>query len=249
MNFTQYFESFDRLGLILPEEIQGKIKTLKMAVADLNQGMYPKNPLPYLPLVESEISELIFGNLTVNDLTAKISELDHLLIDFRTVVRENLGLYCILNEVLLNDLVNFVNGPVLELAAGNGFLAARLASHGLQVTAVDNLSYASETENLNEYLPVVNADAKSYLARHLNDFASIILAWSPDQDNFDLEILRLIRTSKPQVNFFVIGEHNGKTNSDEFWSEVHFINLKKMIRLNKRFSDFDLYHDRIYMVE
>ncbi|BDR56291.1 hypothetical protein [Xylocopilactobacillus apis] len=249
MTFEDYFARFKDLDLIFSLSIKEKIAAMNLAVEELTHSNYPRNPLPFLPLSEDEVLDLITLNLKSPDLEEKISALDHLLMDFRNVVRENLGLYCILNDHLIDDLVSYLNSPVLEIAAGNGFLSSQLSKKGLDITAVDNGEYKTETLNESNFFPIKQVDAIDYLSKNLEKYSTIVLAWSPDNSDLDLKVLNLIRQNKRKISFIVIGEHNGKTNSTKFWSEVRFINLKKMLRLNKEFPDFDLYHDRIYMVE
>ena len=249
MKFENYFKSFQELTIKLPSEINDKINLIRLATNSLRCGRYPSKPLPFLPLNETEITKIIELNFDVSDLENQITQLDHLFIDFRSVVRENMGIYCILNEKLLDELLPILKSPILEIAAGNGFLSSRLSKRGFKITAVDNGNYQFETKHHKKYFPVVKSDAVKYMNNHLVDFQTILLSWAPDNEFFDWEILQLIRKSRKSVEFVIIGERNGKTNSSKFWQDAHFINLKKMIRLNQNFLDFDLYRDRIYMVE
>lgn len=249
MNFTEYFQNFQNLKLIFTPTISEKIKSLSHAVISLSKNEYPKTALPFLPLSQEEIENLVMLNLNDDQLEAKIDFLDQQLINFREVVRENFGIYCILNEQLINDFSNILTAPFIELAAGNGFLSARLKERGLKGVAVDNFEYMTETKNSKEYFPVIKDDAVTYFSIHYRRYSSVILAWSPDNSMIDQQILKIIRYHKERINFFVIGERNGQTNSSEFWADAHFINLKKMIKLNRSFSDFDLYHDRIYWIK
>lgn len=251
----EYLEAFSQICLFLPSTIKNKITQIQFAIKAFNNQSYPKKALPYLPLSESDVIELIRLNWSGTSheelLEKEISKLDHLLCNFRYVVWQNLGIYAILNELLLDEIIkmNFIVSPILELASGNGFLASRLSYRKLEVSAVDNGEYIKDTPSDNSYYPIIKDDAVSYLNKNITNFSTIILCWSPDNDLLDLKVLQKIRSQDKSLRFLVIGERKGKTNSAEFWKTAHFTKLHQMLKLNRYFSDFDLYHDRIYFIE
>lgn len=256
MSIAEYLQALNKINLILPSTVQDKITQIELALIALENNSYPIHALPYLPLSDTEIINLSRLNWSKNrqyqkKLEARIGHLDHLLTDFRNIVWHNIGIYGILNEALLNQLIKMqvVLAPILEVAAGNGFLAARLAQRDLEITAVDNGEFKADTSATTSYYPVIQADAVSYLQSNLSKFATVILSWSPDENQLDLEILQEMRQRKCQPHFVVIGERQGKTNSSEFWATAHFKELSQMLKLNQYFADFDLYHDRVYLIE
>jgi len=60
-------------------------------------------------------------------------------------------------------------------------------------------------------------------------------------------ILQKIR--QMNVNFLVVGEKNGATNSKEFWNNAKLIDDSRAKQINRVYSRYDIVHDQLYLVK
>lgn len=210
-----------------------------------------KLPQRQLPKLELPLAAYALAADVPGGQLAELMTLNHMFGNFRWYIAYHYGVWAYITEELIATwLREFPNRRYLELAAGNGVLSAGLRAAGAQVISTDAFSWVAE--NGTGKLPwtaVERASATRALWEYGDQVDAVILAWSPDKDVNDVHVLHTIREHFPNLEFFVIGDRFGITNSQTFWREAHIAANRQLLRLNQAFRAFDAVGDKIYLVK
>lgn len=104
------------------------------------------------------------------------------------------GIYCFYSGALVRELARLAGGrPVLEIAAGDGTLARFLCAAGADVTATDDGSWASATDDPAD---VLRQDARTALRERAPEV--VVCSWPPAGNGFEREVFRT-----PSVQLYV----------------------------------------------
>ncbi|MQS76410.1 hypothetical protein [Companilactobacillus halodurans] len=231
-----------------------RIKFMERICQALLNNELPKYHFPQLQLSEDEIKSYMRGNINLDEIefqemSAYLEEFDHDLGDFRTYLQTRFGYWATITQDFVAEIKNnFPDQSFLELMAGNGYLSKGLRDLGVKTYCTDDSSWAQhdQTGNL-KVTDVESLDALAALDKYGSKVDNVILAWSPDREDIDLKVLEKVR--KLDVNFLLIGEKNGATDSHEFWQEAELIEDDKIKRINEKYSRYDLVHDQLYLVK
>ncbi|SUP52562.1 Uncharacterised protein [Weissella viridescens] len=144
----------------------------------------------------------------------------------------------------------YLNGrPTLEIMAGQGYLSA-----GLQALQPNQKLYVTDNQDwLNQPItavqPVIDVESLSALEaieRYGTEVEVVLMSWAPDTSEIDWQVLQLLRQKYPSLEFLVIGERDGATDSRTFWQNAK---LKDLTAINATRPQFDLIDEKIYRVQ
>ncbi|CAK8054187.1 SAM-dependent methyltransferase [Eupransor demetentiae] len=215
--------------------VQKRIQAVLDCLEALQEQRLPVEPLPALAYSTRQILA-----------DPRLMGLDDLLSNLRQYLIEEFGIWFLPNEAWLNDLSAWIaKRPVLEIMAGNALLSAGLRKGGLAVSAVDNFDWAGQ--DILRPAPctkVQQADALSAVQNF--DKGVVLLAWAPDTTETDAKILDYLRKSQRKIDFIVIGQENGHTNSKLFWQKAQLETIEK---LNQHYHSFDGIDDHVFLVK
>lgn len=214
----------------------------------------PKHPFPHFQLSEKELASYLNGLTGLDQsqfefVVAKLQDFDHDLREFRTYLQVRFGYWATITDDLMFEWAKlFPDEKYLELMAGNGYISYGLKNNDVESICTDDLSWSKQSQTgLNTLTEVENLDAIAALERYSKTVSAVILAWSPDREEIDCDILKLVR--KANLKLFLIGEKNGATNSHKFWDEAKFVDDPRIDSLNKVYRQYDLVDDKIYLVK
>ncbi|PMD70739.1 hypothetical protein [Companilactobacillus nuruki] len=231
-----------------------RIKFMERVCEVLSNNELPKYHFPQIQLSEKEITAFMEQNIQLNEIefqtmSAHLEKFDRNLGDFRSYLQTRFGYWATITQDFVASLVEeFPKQSFLELMAGNGYLSKGLRDLGVDTYCTDDLSWAkyNQTGNL-KMTSIESLDALSALEKYGSHVDNVILAWSPDREDIDLKILKKIR--QMNVNFLIIGEKYGATNSKEFWDAAELIDDPRIEKINQSYSHYDLVHDQLYLVK
>lgn len=222
-------------------------------VDELRNGKLPKYRFFQFELSQTEIKRYLVSNPVepeeFEDLVAALQRFDKQLADFRTFLQNEFGFWATITESLMDEWVRlFPEENYLELMAGNGYISRGMRDRQVQSFCTDDLSWSTESQTGRELMTDVESlDAISALKKYAQQVSAVILAWSPDKNEIDFEILQMIR--RLNVKFFVIGERYGATNSKKFWDNIQIVDDDRIDELNKAYPNYDLVHDQVYLLK
>jgi hypothetical protein len=105
------------------------------------------------------------------------------------------GIYCFYSQPLIRRLAELVgDGSCLEIAAGDGTLAAFLRAAGVQVVATDDHSWADAVRYPED---VVRLDARKALRRYRPQ--AVICSWPPPANGFERHVF-----TTPSVDLYLV---------------------------------------------
>ncbi|MCK8617228.1 SAM-dependent methyltransferase [Fructobacillus sp. M158] len=220
------------------------IQTVSTCLSGLKQQRLPKVALPKLLYSQKKLER-----------DPALLPLDEAFGELRQSLIADFGIWFLPNEQLIDDLENFIAGrPVIELMAGNALLTAALLKRGIQASATDTLDWqGQDNERPTPWAPVKQEAALKTVQRAIaqakeanTSLPVFILAWAPNGDEDDWQILCKLRKSQRPFDFLVIGEKDGDTNSQAFWSSAK---LSQPKTLNAHYQAFDAYQDAIYLAK
>lgn len=255
MNTNTYIENLVKLASYFPSEqvITNKIKIIKEFDRSLKNSQLPKINISTLVFSEDEITKILKNNLkTLNVAMKKLEQLDLQLSYFRQYLQEKYGYWATITTPFMKEFVKqFPSKKVLELMAGNGYISSFYRQYNLSAYATDSQSWSKTSETgRNTLTDIEILDSLQAFDKYQQKVDIIILAWSPDFDEVDYQLLlkyRSIAGDKPL--FFIIGEKNGATNSSKFWNNVKFVNNIKIDKVNEVYSNYDIVQDKLYLIE
>ncbi|WP_203642440.1 SAM-dependent methyltransferase [Levilactobacillus andaensis] len=228
-----------------------------LAAGDLPQQL----PLLQLP---DDIQDQIFqklasqyptgdakGDQLWNELTDALPQLDHDLRSFRDYLENHYGMWAYTSAPFVADLAKFVDDrAVLEVMAGNGYISKGLRDAHKTVYATDSQTWTAENETGRHALTTIEPlGAVEAFQKYQDKIGVVVMSWSPDGLPVDWELLQAIRESKTDVDFVVIGEKDGATDSAAFWSHAELVENAATRQLNRHFTPFDLVKDHAYLVK
>ncbi|MCI1890779.1 MAG: hypothetical protein LKI92_01440 [Schleiferilactobacillus harbinensis] len=216
--------------------------------AALSVHTVPPVALPNLQLSTEMIAILLWHYPAQQ---ANIRMLDHLLGEFRHVVQRQFGEWAMVSAPFVTALAGAWQGKrVVELMAGNALLSAGLAKQEVAVTATDDLSWqAANGTGRTPWYPVINLDGQSAVKQTMATTDAYLLAWSPDGDPVDWQILQTLRAAHWPGDLLVIGEYKGATNSAVFWQAAHLRTTPLTRTLNRLLPRFDLINERVFLAQ
>ena len=228
---------------------------LHQVIMAYTQKQLPNVILSNLEINVQDLIRLIANNeflpqASIFEKTTYINQLAHFLENFRQYIQKRFGIWAMINQPMMDQWVQqFPQQRYLEIMAGNASLSAALAQRDQKVIATDNGSWAAWSQtSRNCWFPVQKLDARQAVQKYGAESDVILLAWSPDGDPIDWQILQLIRQLPNQPQFWIIGEYQGATNSTLFWQRAHFKYDQRIHNINQYYPHFDLVKDRLLMV-
>ncbi|MFC6275162.1 SAM-dependent methyltransferase [Levilactobacillus tangyuanensis] len=242
--------------------IKALLSNIILADRILSTGKLPQQ-LPLLQLPD-DTQDVIFQHINAtypagdptgdqlwNHLTDLLPQLDHDLRSFRDYLENHYGMWAYTSEPVVNDLAEFVGDrSVLEVMAGNGYISKGLRDAGKTVYATDSQSWTAENETGRHTLtPIEPLTALEAFEKYQNDVGVVVMSWSPDGVPVDWELLQAIRASAADVDFVVIGEKDGATDSAAFWQHAELLDNPTVHQLNRHFTPIDLVRDQVYLVK
>ncbi|AVH75100.1 hypothetical protein [Weissella koreensis] len=259
-SYFQQIKNYQSKFKLIPT-IVDMVNNVLSVDTDLQAGILPDH-LPFLEINDQMVSAVqqqiitqypnqpTLGNQLWNQKIEELMGLDHLLHGLRDELIKRYKMYGYVSSPAVEYLSKYLAGrKTLELMAGYGYLSVGLKSiqplHWIH--AVDNESWQFQPQQ--SLLPpqslVEKMDALDALKHYGSESEVIILSWSPDQDEIDLELLAWVRENF-SGEFLVLGEFKGATNSQAFWDKA---NLEPMEEYNQRFKSFDLIDEKLYRVK
>ncbi|PWF99836.1 SAM-dependent methyltransferase [Levilactobacillus bambusae] len=243
-------------------EIQVLVNNVLLADELLTKGRLPQD-LPVLELPDN-IQDILFQNINArfaphdpkgdqlwNELSDALPKLDQDLRNFRDYLEDRYGMWAYISAPFAADLAQYIDGKkTLEVMAGNGYISKGLRDHDQLVYATDSKDWTKENETGKH--PVTEIERLSALdawQKYGNEVDVVIMSWSPDGLPVDWELLQAIRRSEHHVDFIVIGEMNGATDSKVFWDNLQLTGTDESLELlNRHHKVFDLIQDHTFLV-
>ncbi|AUI72770.1 hypothetical protein COSHB9_12440 [Companilactobacillus alimentarius] len=231
-----------------------RVKFMQRICEALLDNHLPRYHFPKFQLSEKEITNYMQQNVTLNEsefetMSQNLEKLDHDLGEFRTYLQTRFGYWATITQDFVEQLtIDFPEQSFLELMAGNGYLSKGLRDLKVETYCTDDRSWAKHDQTGNLLVTdVEKLDALSALNKYGHKVDNVILAWSPDREEIDVRILQRIR--ELDVNFLVIGEKYGATNSRTFWDKAELVDDVRIKQVNRVYSRYDLVHDQLYLVK
>lgn len=231
-----------------------RIKFMERICEALNNNQLPKYHFPQFQLSEKEITSYMEQNTNLDEIefqamSAHLEKFDHDLGEFRTYLQTRFGYWATITQDFVSAIKeNFPDQSFLELMAGNGYLSKGLRDLDVETYCTDDLSWSNYNQTGKTLLTDVESlDALSALEKYGSKVDNVILAWSPDREDIDYRVLQKIR--QMNVNFLVIGEKDGATDSKEFWEDAKLVSDPRIDKINESYSHYDLVHDQLYLVK
>lgn len=236
------------------EVFNARINFMEHACQALDQGEVPKYHFPQFQLSEKEISYFMEHNINLDEaafqtMSANLNDFDHDLGEFRTYLQTRFGYWATITKDFMKVWADeFGDAKYLEIMAGNGYISNELQNLGKTSICTDDKSWSKQSKT--GHKPLVETESLDALAaidKYHEDVNYVILAWSPDRDDIDNEVLKKIRTYG--LMLICIGERYGATNSKEFWDNAEIVNCKAIDKLNSIYSHYDLVNDKVYLIK
>ncbi|HAT54281.1 MAG TPA: SAM-dependent methyltransferase [Lactobacillus sp.] len=252
-DFREQFNDFSEAAFLINQVLE--------ADRLLARGLLPQ-PLPEL-LLPDNFQDTVYqhvlkqypigdkrGDQVWNELSAALPRLDSALRNFRDYLEATYGMWAYISAPFVSDLSKYLDGrPTLELMAGNGYISKGLRDKQLKqvIYATDSKDWTTENETgKHPVTEIEQLDALRAIEKYGNQVGAIVMSWSPDGQDIDWQVLQAIRQLPNKPEFIVIGERNGATDSKTFWQNA---DLMENESLNRNFGQFDLIHDRVYIVK
>ncbi|MFC6323256.1 hypothetical protein [Companilactobacillus baiquanensis] len=213
----------------------------------------PKYHFPHFQLSKKEVSSYLsslieLGQPEFEKVVLDLQKFDHDLREFRTYLQVRFGYWATITSDLMKTWSElYPNKIYLELMAGNGYISKGFMDNGIKSICTDDLSWSKQSQTgLNTLVNVENLDAIAALNKYSQSVDAVVLAWSPDREEIDYDILQLVRQF--DLELFVIGEKNGATNSRKFWESAQVLDSPEVEKLNELYKQYDLVSDKIYLI-
>ncbi|WP_125763860.1 hypothetical protein [Companilactobacillus hulinensis] len=231
-----------------------RINFMEHACEALSNNELPKYHFPQFQLSEKEITSYLENNISLDEIefqamSADLNTFDHDLGEFRTYLQTRFGYWATITKDFMKEWADdFGDAKYLEVMAGNGYISKELQALGRSSICTDNKSWAKQSKTGHDTLvDIEGLDALSAIDKYHEQVDYVILAWSPDRDVVDYDILQKIR--EYGLMLIVIGEKYGATNSKKFWDNSEFVDYGPIDKLNSIYSSYDLVHDKVYLVK
>lgn len=228
--------------------LQGTIKSYQ-------NKLLPNFTMPKLELTETDfvkllLSEDFLDGYTYSEKEEYLDEFAEFLENFRIYIQDKFGVWAMINQPMMDTWVQSLPGKsYLELMAGNGSLSKALEDRHQDVISTDSFAWSNESSTGRElWTKVEKLDALAAIQNYGESVDVILLAWSPDYDRIDVDILNAIRNLKNHPMFLLIGEYKGATNSQLFWHEAKLHYDKRIARINRMYPNFDLVKDHLFSI-
>ncbi|UQS83554.1 hypothetical protein [Bombilactobacillus thymidiniphilus] len=257
MQIITYLGQLDYYERILPQNdpLQQTLRQLKKVIEAYTQNKLPAFCLPSLLIDENDLQRLLLNPLFAShdswlQRTKIVDQLAHFLLDFRQLIQQQLGIWSLLNQPMMDQWVQqFPQQAYLEIMAGNGMLSQSLVAQGQKVIATDDFTWSTTSlTGQKTWLPVKRYDALAAVRRFFAEVDVILLSWSPDHEQIDWQVLQYLRSLANPPELWVLGEYRGITNSSQFWQQAHLCFDSRIARINKYYPTIDLVKDHLFVV-
>lgn len=235
-------------------EVTNRVEFIKRVISELSNDLVPSASFKSLVFDEAEIIEIMQHTSpeAFEEGIEKLEELDSLFSYFRQYLQEEFGFWATITKPFINSLVSEIPADTyLELMAGNGYISKSLREKDKTVFATDSKDWSKTSETGNKLVTEIEEiDAIAAFDKYIDKVDIIILAWSPDFDEIDYQILkkyRKIKGNKPL--FLLIGEPNGATNSEKFWNNVHIRTDNRINLINNNYPQYDIVDDKLFLID
>ncbi|MCO0832196.1 SAM-dependent methyltransferase [Fructobacillus sp. W13] len=178
---------------------------------------------------------------------------DEVMSDLRETMVNEHGIWFLPNQDFLADLKTHLKGrELVELCAGNAALSAGLQVIGVDAKPVDTLDWVGQDiEVPSPWTTVEKASADEAVREEIqlvqngdkDALPVFLMAWVPNGNEVDWQILQDLRESGLPFELIVIGEENGATNSKKFWQNAEY---SLPDGLNQNYHSFDSFKDAVY---
>ncbi|MGR3741761.1 hypothetical protein [Companilactobacillus sp. DQM5] len=248
-NFEKYIEQVIKLSKKFEgiDEVDKRIELILNFDNALSKNIIPDENLYSLVFSEEEILLILQKRFNLESL----EELDRYLSYFRQYLQESYGYWATITKPFLNSFLDtFKFDRCLELMAGNAYISKYFFDKNKLVYPTDSNAWSSSSNTgKKQLIDVEKIDALDAFEKYYDKVDIIMLAWSPDFDEIDYQILqryRKIKGDKPL--FFIIGEIDGATNSDKFWGSVNIKESSLINKVNGFYSNYDIVDDHLYLI-
>ncbi|WP_334328674.1 hypothetical protein [Companilactobacillus sp. HBUAS59699] len=241
---------------VLPhgQVFDARINFMEHACEALMQRDVPKYHFPQFQLNEKEISYYMEHNISLDEIefqtmSANLNTFDHDLGEFRIFLQTRFGYWATITKDFMKVWADeFGDAKYLEIMAGNGYISKELQSLGKTSICTDDKSWSKQSKTGYEPLvDVENLDALDAIDKYHEDVDYVVMAWSPDREDIDNEVLKKIR--EYGLMLICIGEKYGATNSKEFWDNAEYVDYEAIDKLNEAYSHYDLVKDKVYLIK
>ena len=230
----------------------------------LKNGLLPQ-PLPKL-LLPDNIQDTIFkkvneqfpqgdprGDKLWNKYSEALPKLDKALRNYRDYLEETYGMWSYVNAPFAKALSDYLGGaPTLEIMAGNGYISKGLRNNNAtqNIYTTDSQAWVKENETgKHPVTKIEKLDALEAIKKYGDEVEYVIMSWAPDKGEIDWDVLKLLRSTYPEVKLLVIGEKDGATNSKKFWQEAQLSQDDELQKVNANLHSFDLIDEQIYLAK
>ncbi|NVY95829.1 hypothetical protein HU830_01220 [Lactobacillus sp. DCY120] len=231
------------------------LKQLAQTIAAYRQQRLPTFILPNLDVTPDDLTRLLTNSKfsvgkNWSQKEEQIEDLARFLGDFRNYLQEELGIWALLNQPMLTCWTQeFPHYRYLELMSGNGMLSWALRQKQQTVYATDNFSWAQTSKTGRKlWTSVQKQDALTAVLEKGQQVDVILLAWSPDREEIDWQLLQAIRQLQPRPQFWLIGEYRGVTNSQLFWDQAQLHYDRRIAQINRYYPSLDLIKDHLFVI-
>ncbi|MCF6515272.1 SAM-dependent methyltransferase [Lactobacillus sp. S2-2] len=252
--FRTEYKNFPQLSFLINHVLQAdfflKINKLPQDIPSLSIPENMQNII-YHQIMEDSLLNKTEKESKWEQLSNDLPKLENNLRNFRDYLSETYGMWAYISSLFVSHLANYVDGKKgLEVMAGNGYISKGLKEHHQDIIATDDLSWVKENETGKHLVTKVeNLSAMEAFEKYKDQIEYLIMCWSPDGIEIDVELLEAIRNYHRDIPLIVIGEKDGATNSKKFWNIANFIDDAKINELNNYYSHFDLIQDKIYLIK
>lgn len=254
LSYPQQLQQYQK-QLQFDKELSYRLQQMQLTLQAYQKQTLPVQSLPPLILDAQDLQRLFLNAQVMPSLTwqEKVNYLENLarfIDDFRQFLQQQYGVWALLNQTMLNCWVQyFPQQSYLELMAGNASLSWGLQQRKQSVIATDDFSWSKQSLTGHQpWLPVQQADALTAIQRYGSQVDVVLLAWSPDREEIDWQILKELRSWAIRPQLWVIGEFRGATNSLRFWQEAHLHYDSRIAKINQFYPAFDLVKDHLFVV-
>lgn len=252
--FRMEYKNFPQLTFLINHVLQAdfflKLNKLPQDIPHLSIPNNMQNTIYHKIMNDNSLTKEQ-KNTQWENLSNDLPNLEDNLRNFRDYLSETYGMWAYISSLFASHLANYVDGKKgLEVMAGNGYISKGIQEHHQDIIATDNLSWINENETGKHLVTdVENLSALEAFEKYKDQIDYIIMCWSPDGIEIDVELLEAIRNYHRDITLIVIGEKDGATNSAKFWQTAKFIDDATINELNNYYSHFDLIKDKIYLIK
>lgn len=126
----------------------------------------------------------------------------------------------------------------LDPMAGRGFLVKALQDQGAYAIGADDNSWGISRNG------IACMDAVEAVRKYGDQVTHLVLAWPPYEDEIDARVLEEVRANFPDLSIIYVGEVQGCTGSQRFWSMARVVDFDQPVM----YESFSVLSDYVYQV-